>query len=99
VIVVEMAKGICIHARILVEADQGWTDQQISAALSLIEEKCSMCAKTERYSLLPGGHYRHPVTRNDRIIVQNDCLILQIFQMVIEKQVGFGYGKPPAGRT
>ncbi len=45
---VEMAKGMCIHARMLVKADEGWTDQHISAALSLLEEKSSLPAKAER---------------------------------------------------
>jgi hypothetical protein len=40
-----MAKDICIHARILVKADEGWSDQHISAALSLLEEKSSLPAK------------------------------------------------------
>ena len=45
---VEMAKGMCIHARMLVKADGGWTDQHISAALSLLEEKSSLSAKAEK---------------------------------------------------
>ena len=48
VIAVEMAKGMCIHARMLVKADEGWTDQHISAALSLLEEKSSLSAKAEK---------------------------------------------------
>jgi len=32
-----MAKGIAMHARMRVKADEGWTDQHISAALSLLE--------------------------------------------------------------
>jgi hypothetical protein len=48
---VEMAKGMCIHARMLVKADEGWTDQHISAALSLLEEKSSLPTKAERNGL------------------------------------------------
>jgi len=40
-----MAKGMCIHARMRVKADEGWADQHISAALSLLEEKSSLSAK------------------------------------------------------
>jgi hypothetical protein len=32
----------------LVKANEGWTDQQISAALSLLEEKSSLPAKAEK---------------------------------------------------
>ena len=46
-----MAKGMCIHARMLVKADEGWTDQHISAALSLLEEKSSLPTKAERNGL------------------------------------------------
>ncbi len=46
-----MAKGMCIHARMLVKADEGWTGQHISAALSLLEEKSSLPAKAERHVL------------------------------------------------
>ena len=46
-----MAKGMCIHARMLVKADEGWTDQHISAALSLLEEKSSLPAKAEKHVL------------------------------------------------
>jgi hypothetical protein len=35
----------------LVKADEGWTDQQLSAALSHLEEKSSMSAKAERHVL------------------------------------------------
>ena len=48
VIAVETAKGMCMHARMLVKADEGWTDQHISAALSLLEEKSSLSAKAEK---------------------------------------------------
>ena len=47
-----MAKGMCIHARMRVQADEGWTDQHISAALSLLEEKSSLSAKAEKHVLL-----------------------------------------------
>ena len=40
-----------MHARMLVKADEGWTDQHISAALSLLEEKSNMPAKAERHVL------------------------------------------------
>ncbi len=43
-----MAKGMCIHAHMLVQAGEGWTDQHISAALSLLEEKSSLPAKVEK---------------------------------------------------
>ncbi len=46
-----MAKGMCIHARMLVKADEGWTDQHISAALSLLEEESSLPAKAEKHVL------------------------------------------------
>jgi hypothetical protein len=46
-----MAKGMCIHARMRVKADEGWTDQHISAALSLLEEKSSLPAKAEKHVL------------------------------------------------
>ena len=46
-----MAKGMCIHARMLVKADEGWTDQHISVALSLLEEKSSLSAKAEKHVL------------------------------------------------
>jgi hypothetical protein len=48
VIAVEMAKGMCIPARILMKAAEGWTDQQSSAALFLLEEKSSLPAKAEK---------------------------------------------------
>jgi hypothetical protein len=32
----------------LVKADEGWSDQQISAALSFLEEKSSLLAKAEK---------------------------------------------------
>ena len=51
VIAVEMAKGMCMHARMLVKADEGWTDQHISVALSLLEEKSSLSAKAEKHVL------------------------------------------------
>jgi len=35
----------------LVKADEGWTDQHISAALSLLEEKSSLPTKAERNGL------------------------------------------------
>jgi hypothetical protein len=34
-----------------VKADEGWTDQHISAALSLPEEKSSLSAKAEKHML------------------------------------------------
>jgi len=46
-----MAKGICTPARMLVKADEGWIDQHISAALSLLEEKSSLPAKAEKNDL------------------------------------------------
>jgi len=46
-----MAKGICIHARMLMKADEDWTDQHISAALSLLEEKSSLPAKAAKHVL------------------------------------------------
>ena len=46
-----MAKGKCIHARMRVKADEGWTDQPISAALSILEEKSSLSAKVEKHVL------------------------------------------------
>jgi hypothetical protein len=46
-----MAKGMCIHARMRVKADEGWTDQHISAALSLLEGKSSLSAKAEKHVL------------------------------------------------
>ena len=46
-----MAKGMCIHARMRVKADEGWTDQHISAALSLLEEKSSLSVKAEKHVL------------------------------------------------
>ena len=48
---VEMAKGMCIHAHMRVKADEGWTDQHISVALSLLEEKSSLSAKAEKHVL------------------------------------------------
>jgi hypothetical protein len=48
---VEMAKSMCIHARMRVKADEGWTNQHISAALSLLEEKSSLSAKAEKHVL------------------------------------------------
>jgi len=48
---VEMAKGMCMHARMLVKADEGWIDQPISAAVSLLEEKSSLPAKAEKHVL------------------------------------------------
>jgi hypothetical protein len=35
----------------LVQADEGWTDQPISAAVSLLEEKSSLPAKAEKHVL------------------------------------------------
>jgi hypothetical protein len=35
----------------LVKADEGWTDQQLSAALSLLEEKSSLPATAEKHVL------------------------------------------------
>jgi len=46
-----MAKGMCIHARMRVKADEGWTNQHISAALSHLEEKSSLSAKAEKHVL------------------------------------------------
>ena len=51
VIAVEMAIGMCLHARMLLKADEGWKDQHISAALSLLEEKSSLPAKAEEHVL------------------------------------------------
>jgi len=48
---VDMAKGLCLPARMLVKADEGWTDQQLSAALSLLEEKSSLPATAEKHVL------------------------------------------------
>ena len=48
---VEMAKGMCIHARMLVKADEGWTNQPGSAVVSLLEEKSSLPAKAEKHVL------------------------------------------------
>jgi hypothetical protein len=48
---VEMAKGMCMHARMLLKADEGWTDQPISAAVSLLEEKSSLPAKAKKHVL------------------------------------------------
>jgi len=42
-----MAKGMCM----LVKADEGWTDQHISAALSLLEEKSNFSANGEKHVL------------------------------------------------
>ena len=53
-----MAKGMCIHARMRVKADEGWTDQHISAALSLLEEKSSLSAKAEKHVLCLLGFYQ-----------------------------------------
>ena len=46
-----MVKGMCIHARMLVKTDEGWTGQHISAVLSLLEEKSSLPTKAERNGL------------------------------------------------
>ena len=46
-----MAKGMCIRDRMRVKADEGWTDQHISSALSLLEEKSSLSAKAEKHVL------------------------------------------------
>jgi hypothetical protein len=35
----------------LVKADEGWTDQQINTALSLLKEKSSLPAKAEKHVL------------------------------------------------
>ena len=40
-----------MHARMLVKAAQGWTDQPSSAAVSLLEEKSSLPAKAEKQVL------------------------------------------------
>jgi hypothetical protein len=40
-----------VHAPMLVKADEGWTDQPGSAAVSLLEEKSSLPAKTEKHVL------------------------------------------------
>jgi len=40
-----------MHARMLVKADEGWTDQHISTVLSLLEEKSSLSAKAEKHVL------------------------------------------------
>jgi hypothetical protein len=48
---VEMAKGMWMHARMLVKAAEGWIDQPISAAVSLLEEKSSLPAKAEKHVL------------------------------------------------
>jgi hypothetical protein len=42
---------MCLHARMLVKTDEGWTDQHISAVLSLLEEKSSLPTKAERNGL------------------------------------------------
>jgi hypothetical protein len=41
---IEIVKGKCLHARMLVKAAEGWIDQPISAAVSLLEEKSSLPA-------------------------------------------------------
>ena len=46
---VEMAKGMCIHPHMRVNADEGWTEQHISVALSLLEEKSSLSAKAAKH--------------------------------------------------
>ncbi len=46
-----MAKGMCLHARLRVKADEGWTGQHIRAALSLLEEKSSLSAKAGKQVL------------------------------------------------
>ena len=48
---VDVAKGLCLPARVLVKAYEGWTDQHLSAALSLLEEKSSLPATAERQVL------------------------------------------------
>ena len=48
---VDMAKGLCLPAPMLVKADEGWTDQHLSAALSLLEEKSSLPATAEKHVL------------------------------------------------
>ena len=40
-----------MHIRMLMKADEGWTDQRLSAALSLLEEKSSLSANGEKHVL------------------------------------------------
>jgi hypothetical protein len=48
---VDMAFAMCMHVRMLVKAAEGWIDQPISAAASLLEEKPSLPAKAEKHVL------------------------------------------------
>ena len=47
----ETDTDMCLNARMLVKADEGWTDQYISAVLSFLEEKSSLPTKAERNGL------------------------------------------------
>jgi len=53
-----MAKGMCLPAHMRVKANDGWTDQHISAALSLLEEKSSLSAKAEKHVVCLFGFYQ-----------------------------------------
>ena len=68
-----MAKGMCLHARMRVKADTGFTDHYLSAVLSKVQLIC----KQREACALSSGHYRRAFVSDDRIIVENACLILQ----------------------
>lgn len=48
-----------------------------------LEEKSSVPTQTEWDVLCLCTHYRHSVMRTDRIIIEDDCIILQSLQMAV----------------
>ncbi|WP_040445323.1 hypothetical protein [Ktedonobacter racemifer] len=80
--------------RIFVQADEGSTDQHISAALSFLAEEPSLRGTSLEACALSGEYYRRPHTQGDRMIAENDWQILQIFTMSDDERRGpDGYEK------
>src|SRR5947209_12337500 len=69
-----------MHARMLVKADEGWTDQPGSAAVSFLK-KSPAYQQQQRSMFSVWRYYRRHGAQDGRMIVENDCLILHIFEM------------------
>jgi hypothetical protein len=63
-----------------VRADEGWTDYYIRPLYPFLQKSPACAAQAEKY-VLSDSHYRQLGAQGGRIILENDCLILQIFQM------------------
>src|SRR6266513_3159723 len=75
---------MCMHARMLVKAAEGWTDQPSSAAVSLLEEKSSLPAKPEKRFLMDVMIHQQAEREAQRVQANREELVERIARAMRE---------------